>query len=134
MHIRELREYSPANLIDFAERKGIENPGNFDTQTLRFNVLKKIALEEQVVGDGVLEVMPDGYGFLRSADENYLAGPEDVYVSPMLIKKYGLKVGDTIEGDLRAPKSNEKYFALDDVKSINFEDPAKSSIASTSTT
>ena len=126
MHIKELREKTPAYLIDLAEKEGIENPTAYDTQNLRFNILKKISLKETLVGEGVLEIMPDGYGFLRSKDSNYLAGPDDIYVSPALIKKNSLKNGDTVEGDLRAPKSNEKYFALDNVKTINFEDPKKS--------
>ena len=90
------------------------------------NILKKISLKETLIGEGVLEIMSDGYGFLRSKDANYLAGSDDIYVSPALIKKNSLKNGDTVEGDLRAPKSNEKYFALDNVKTINFEDPKKS--------
>ncbi|MGN0930028.1 MAG: transcription termination factor Rho [Alphaproteobacteria bacterium] len=126
MHIKELREKSPAYLIDLAEKEGIENPTSFDTQNLRFNILKKISQKEKLIGEGVLEIMPDGYGFLRSKDANYLAGPDDIYVSPTLIKKNSLKNGDTVEGDLRAPKSNEKYFALDNVNTINFEDPKKS--------
>ena len=126
MHIKELREKSPAYLIDLAEKEGIENPTSYDTQNLRFNILKKISLKETLIGEGVLEIMSDGYGFLRSKDANYLAGSDDIYVSPALIKKNSLKNGDTVEGDLRAPKSNEKYFALDNVKTINFEDPKKS--------
>lgn len=126
MHIKELREKSPAYLIELAEKKGIENPTSFDTQNLRFNILKKISQEETLIGEGVLEIMPDSYGFLRSKDANYLAGPDDIYVSPTLIKKNGLKNGDTVEGDLRAPKPGEKYFALDNVKTINFEDPKRS--------
>ncbi len=126
MHIKELREKTPAYLLELAEKEGVENPSNYDTQTLRFNILKKISLKETLIGEGVLEIMQDGYGFLRSKDANYLAGPDDIYVSPALIKKHSLKNGDTVEGDLRAPKSNEKYFALDNVKTINFEDPKKS--------
>ena len=126
MHIKELREKSPAYLIELAEKEGIENPTSFDTQNLRFNILKKISQKETLIGEGVLEIMPDSYGFLRSKDANYLAGPDDIYVSPTLIKKNGLKNGDTVEGDLRAPKAGEKYFALDNVKTINFEDPKKS--------
>lgn len=126
MHIKELREKSPAYLIDLAEKEGIENPASYDIQTLRFNILKKISQKENIIGEGVLEVMPDGYGFLRSKDSNYISGPDDIYVAPTHIKKNSLKVGDTVEGILRAPKSNEKYFALDEVKTVNFEDPKKS--------
>ncbi|MDR1008958.1 MAG: transcription termination factor Rho [Rickettsiales bacterium] len=121
MHIRDVRQIKPAELIVMAEAKGIENPGSFDIQTLRFNFLKKMAAEETLTGEGVLELMSDGYGFLRSPDASYTAGPDDIYVSPMLVKKFGLKAGDTIEGELRAPKSNEKYFALDNVNRINFD-------------
>ena len=126
MHIRELREKTPSYLLELAEKEGLENPSSYDTQTLRFNILKKIAQKETLVGEGVLELMNDGYGFLRAKDANYHAGPDDVYVSPALVKKFSLKAGDTIEGDLRAPKSGEKYFALDTIKSINWEDPSKS--------
>ena len=126
MHIKELREKSPAYLIELAEKEGIENPASYDIQTLRFNILKKISQKENIIGEGVLEVMPDGYGFLRSKDSNYISGPDDIYVAPTHIKKNSLKVGDTVEGILRAPKSNEKYFALDEIKTINFEDPKKS--------
>ncbi|MDR3126320.1 MAG: transcription termination factor Rho [Rickettsiales bacterium] len=127
MHIKELREKSPAFLIDLAEKEGIEHPSSYDTKDLRFTILKEIAKKgETMIGEGVLETMPDGYGFLRSKDSNYISGPDDIYVAPQLIKKYSLKVGDTIEGNLRVPKSNEKYFALDTVERINFEDPTKS--------
>ncbi len=126
MHIKELREKTPAYLLDLAEKEGVENPSAYDVQTLRFNILKKISQRDTLVGDGVLEVMPDGYGFLRSKDANYVSGPDDIYVAPSFIKKNNLKVGDTVEGVLRAPKSNEKYFALDEIKAINFEDPKKS--------
>ena len=126
MHIKELREKSPAYLIELAEKEGIENPTSFDTQNLRFNILKKISQKEKLIGEGVLEIMPDGYGFLRSKDANYLAGPDDIYVSPTLIKRNSLKNGDTVEGNLRAPKAGEKYFALDNVNTINFENPERS--------
>lgn len=126
MHIKELREKSPAYLIELAEKEGIENPTSFDTQNLRFNILKKISQKEKLIGEGVLEIMPDGYGFLRSKDANYLAGPDDIYVSPALIKRNSLKNGDTVEGNLRAPKAGEKYFALDNVNTINFENPERS--------
>lgn len=126
MHTEELRGKSPAYLLELAEKEGLENPASYDTATLRFNILKKIAQKETLTGIGVLELMSDGYGFLRSKDQNYLNGPDDIYVSPALVKKNSLKMGDTVEGDLRAPKSGEKYFALDNVKIINNEDPAKS--------
>ncbi|MCR5506636.1 MAG: transcription termination factor Rho [bacterium] len=126
MHIKELREKTPAYLLDLAEKEGVENPSAYDVQTLRFNILKKISQRDTLIGDGVLEVMPDGYGFLRSKDANYISGPDDIYVAPAFIKKNSLKVGDTVEGVLRAPKAGEKYFALDEIKTVNFEDPKKS--------
>ncbi len=126
MHIKELREKTPAYLLELAEKEGVENPASYDTQNLRFNILKKISQRDTLIGEGVLEIMPDGYGFLRSKDSNYISGPDDIYVAPAIIKKNSLKVGDTVEGVLRAPKSNEKYFALDEIKTINFEDPKKS--------
>ena len=107
MYIKELREKSPAYLLELAEKEGVENPASYDIQSLRFNILKKISQKETLVGEGVLEVMPDGYGFLRSKDSNYLSGTDDIYVAPALIKKNSLKVGDTIEGVLRSPKSYE---------------------------
>jgi len=122
MHIKEIRQIPPAELIVAAEKAGIENPSSYDIQTLRFNYLKKLAESETLTGDGVLDVMGDGYGFLRSSENSYTAGPNDIYVSQSLIKKFGLKMGDTIEGELRAPKSNEKFFALDSVKTINGEE------------
>ena len=126
MHIKELREKTPAYLLELAEKEGVENPASYDTQNLRFNILKKISQRDTLIGEGVLEIMPDGYGFLRSKDSNYISGPDDIYVAPAIIKKNSLKIGDTVEGVLRAPKSNEKYFALDEIKTINFEDPKKS--------
>ena len=126
MHIKELREKTPAYLLDLAEKEGVDNPSAYDVQTLRFNILKKISQRDTLIGDGVLEVMPDGYGFLRSQDANYISGPDDIYVAPSFIKKNNLKIGDTVEGVLRAPKPGEKYFALDEIKTINFEDPKKS--------
>ena len=126
MHIKELREKTPAYLLDLAEKEGVDNPSAYDVQTLRFNILKKISQRDTLIGDGVLEVMPDGYGFLRSQDANYISGPDDIYVAPSFIKKNNLKIGDTVEGVLRAPKHGEKYFALDEIKTINFEDPKKS--------
>ena len=111
MHIKELREKTPAYLLDLAEKEGVDNPSAYDVQTLRFNILKKISQRDTLIGDGVLEVMPDGYGFLRSQDANYISGPDDIYVAPSFIKKNNLKIGDTVEGVLRAPKPGEKYFA-----------------------
>ncbi len=125
MYIKELREKSPSYLLELAEKEGVENPASYDVHNLRFNILKQISQRDTLIGDGVLEILPEGYGFLRSKDANYLSGPDDIYVSPNLIKKNSLKVGDTIEGILRSPKSNEKYFALDEIKTINYEDPSK---------
>ena len=125
MYIKELREKSPEDLLKLAEQEGVENPSSYDIQNLRFNILKKIASKDTLIGEGVLEVMPDGYGFLRSKDANYLSGSDDIYVAPNIVKKNSLKIGDTIEGMLRAPKNNEKYFALETVDKVNFEDPVK---------
>ena len=125
MYIKELREKSPSYLLELAEKEGVENPASYDVHNLRFNILKQISQRDTLIGDGVLEILSEGYGFLRSKDANYLSGPDDIYVSPNLIKKNSLKVGDTIEGILRSPKSNEKYFALDEIKTINYEDPSK---------
>ena len=127
MHIKELREKSPAELIELAEANGIEHPAGFDTKDLRFTILKEIAKKgETMTGEGVLETMPDGYGFLRGKDANYTSGPDDIYVAPQIIKRFSLKQGDTVEGKLRVPKSNVKYFALDSVEKINFDEPSKS--------
>ncbi len=121
MHVKELKSKSPAQLITEAEKMGIENPSQMNVQQLRFSVLKAMAASDDVtlIGDGVLERMPDGFGFLRSPEANYLAGPDDLYVSPNLVKKYGLKTGDYVEGIIQAPREGERYFALDSIERVN---------------
>ncbi|HEY1096574.1 MAG TPA: transcription termination factor Rho [Alphaproteobacteria bacterium] len=124
MHLQELKSKSTPDLIAFAESIGLEDAAGLRKQDLTFAILQRLAEDEQTItGEGVLEVLPDGFGFLRSPDENYLPGPDDLYVTPNFIRKYNLRTGDTLEGDIRAPKENERYFALDKVHKINFEDP-----------
>jgi transcription termination factor Rho len=122
--LSELKDKSPADLVAFAEGLEIENASNLRKQDLLFAILKTLADEEvEISADGVLEVLPDGFGFLRSADANYLPGPDDVYVSPSQIRRFGLRSGDTVFGTVRGPREGERYFALLKVDSINFEDP-----------
>jgi len=126
MHLNELKDKKPQELLDYAESLGIENASGLKKQEIYFSVLKKFAEKsEEIIGEGVLETMQDGFGFLRSADSNYLPGPDDIYVSPNQIKKYGLRKGDTLEGPIRPPKDGERYFALVEVNKVNFIDIAK---------
>ncbi|MCL2567044.1 MAG: transcription termination factor Rho [Alphaproteobacteria bacterium] len=123
-NLAELKSSSLAGLIDFAKQIEIENPADLRKQDLMFSILKKLSEKEiTIVGQGVLEVLADGYGFLRSSEANYLPGPDDIYVSPNQIRKMGLKTGDTVEGEIRSPKDSEKYFALSKVNLVNFQDP-----------
>jgi transcription termination factor Rho len=122
----EIKEKSPQDLVSFAEEVGVENASALRKQDLLFAILKELAEEEiEIIGSGVLEILPDGFGFLRSADANYLAGPDDIYCSPQQIRKFTLKTGDTISGEIRSPKDGERYFALTKVNSVNFEPPEK---------
>ena len=124
--LRELKGKSPTELVAYAETLEVENAQALRTQDLLFAILKELADRDiEIIGAGVLEVLPDGFGFLRSPESNYLPGPDDIYVSPKLLKKTGLRTGDTIEGPLKSPRDEERYFALDDVSSINFESPEK---------
>jgi transcription termination factor Rho len=125
MHLHELKSKSTPELIAFAESLGMEDPAALRKQELMFAVLQRLAEDESVTitGEGVLEVLPDGFGFMRSPDENYLPGPDDIYVTPNFVRRYNLRTGDTLEGDIRAPKESERYFALDKINKINFEDP-----------
>src|SRR5262249_26013582 len=124
MNLHELKSKSPAALLAYAEELGIENASTMRKQEILFAVLKALAEEGvAIVGLGVLEVLQDGFGFLRSPEENYLPGPDDIYVSPAQIKRFGLRTGDSVEGDIRAPKDNEKYFALLKVDTVNFDKP-----------
>ncbi len=123
MKLQELKNKEPEDLIKQANDLGIENPSSFRKQDLMFTILKQIALEgEPITGVGVIEIMQDGFGFLRSPESNYLPGPDDIYVSPSQIKKFSLRTGDSIEGEIRAPKNGERYFALIKVETINGQD------------
>ena len=124
MHLQDLKQKSPPELLLFAEQMGIENASNLRKQDMLFSILKLLAEQEQaIIGDGVLEILQDGFGFLRSPESNYLAGPDDIYVSPSQVRRFGLRTGDTVEGEIRGPKDGERYFALLQVKTINFEKP-----------
>jgi len=126
MNLKELKKQNPADLISQAEKLGIENPSTLRKQEILFAILKKLAEKnEQITGEGVLELLPDGFGFLRAMESNYLPGPDDIYVSPSQVRKFGLRTGDTVEGEIRSPKDAERYFALLQVKKINFEEPEK---------
>ncbi len=127
MHVNELRNKKAAELIEIAEKEGVDDVSSLNTQRIRFEILRgRMKKGETIIAEGVVEILPEGFGFLRSSEQNYYAGPDDIYVSPAQIKKHSLKTGDTVEGEIRAPKDNEKYFALNKINTINFEDPAKS--------
>jgi len=126
MNIQELKLKSSEQLITQAEELGIENASTLRKQEILFAILKKVAEKEEITGAGVLQLLQDGFGFLRAMESNYLPGPDDIYVSPTQIRKFGLRTGDTVEGPVRAPKAGERYFALLQVSKINFEEPEKS--------
>jgi transcription termination factor Rho len=124
MKLAELKAKSPADLLAFAESLDIENASTLRKQEMMFAILKSLALKEVTIdGEGTVEVLPDGFGFLRSPEANYLAGPDDIYVSPNQVKRFGLRTGDTVQGQIRAPKDGERYFALLKVDRVNFGDP-----------
>lgn len=124
MHLQDLKQKKPPELLAFAEEMGIENASNLRKQDMLFSILKQLADEEKAIsGAGVLEILQDGFGFLRSPESNYLAGPDDIYVSPSQVRRFGLRTGDTVEGEIRGPKEGERYFALLKVNTINFEKP-----------
>ncbi|WP_108682415.1 transcription termination factor Rho [Methyloceanibacter sp. wino2] len=126
MKLQDLKAKSPTELLSFAEEVEVENANAMRKQELMFAILKQLAAREvDITGQGVVEVLQDGFGFLRSPDSNYLAGPDDIYVSPSQIRRFGLRTGDTVEGQIRSPKEGERYFALLKVNTINFEDPEK---------
>ena len=126
MNLQELKTRSPAELLAFAEELEVENCNTMRKQDMMFAILKQLASQgTPISGAGVLEVLQDGFGFLRSPEENYLPGPDDIYVSPSQIRRFGLRTGDTVEGEIRAPKDSERYFALLKVGSINSEQPEK---------
>jgi len=124
MNLQELKLKKPADLINEAEKLGIENPSTLRKQEILFAILKKLAEKnEQITATGVLEVLQDGFGFLRAIESNYLPGPDDIYVSPSQIRRFGLRTGDSVEGEIRGPKDAERYFALLKVNKINFDNP-----------
>ncbi|MBA3810489.1 MAG: Rho termination factor N-terminal domain-containing protein, partial [Caulobacteraceae bacterium] len=124
MSLQELKEKSPADLLAFAEQFDIENANAMRKQDMMFAILKVSAEEGvEIFGSGTLEVVQDGFGFLRSPEANYLPGPDDIYVSPSQIRRFGLRTGDTVDGGIRAPREGERYFALTKVDQINFENP-----------
>jgi len=126
MNLQELKKKNPAELISEAEKLGIENPSTLRKQEILFAILKKLAdKKEQITATGVLEVLQDGFGFLRAIESNYLPGPDDIYVSPSQIRRFGLRTGDSVEGEIRAPKDAERYFALLKVNKINFDETEK---------
>ncbi|MBR9973630.1 transcription termination factor Rho [Magnetospirillum sulfuroxidans] len=124
MHLQELKNKTPAELLAFAEELQIENASTLRKQDMMFAILKQLADNDTpIYGQGVLEVLQDGFGFLRSPEANYLPGPDDIYVSPSQVRRFGLRTGDTVEGQIRSPKDGERYFALLKVNAINFEPP-----------
>ncbi|MCZ8316180.1 transcription termination factor Rho [Phreatobacter sp.] len=124
--LQDIKAKSPTELLAFAEEQQVENASTLRKQELMFACLKQLAAQEiDIIGEGVVEVLQDGFGYLRSPDANYLAGPDDIYVSPSQIRRFGLRTGDTVEGQIRSPKEGERYFALVKVNRINFEDPEK---------
>ena len=124
MNLQELKRKTPAELLAFAEELHIENASSLRKQDMMFAILKQLAENNVAIyGDGVLEVLQDGFGFLRSPEANYLPGPDDIYVSPSQVRRFGLRTGDTVEGQIRSPKDGERYFALLKVNQINFDDP-----------
>src|SRR5438270_4771987 len=124
MHLAELKAKSPADLLSFAESLQIENASSLRKQDMMFAILKNLAENDQAIhGEGTLEILPDGFGFLRSPEANYLPGPDDIYVSPSQVRRFALRTGDSVEGQIRSPKDGERYFALIKVNKINFDDP-----------
>ena len=124
MHLAELKAKTPTDLLELAEELEIENASSLRKQDMMFAILKAFAENDQSIhGDGTLEILPDGFGFLRNPEANFLPGPEDIYVSPAQVRRYGLRTGDTVDGEIRAPKEGERYFSLVKVDKINFEAP-----------
>ncbi|PLX88977.1 MAG: transcription termination factor Rho [Desulfuromonas sp.] len=126
MNLKELKQKKISDLIDMAKEMGLEEIGGQRRQDLIFNMLNATAAKKKAIfGEGVLEILPDGFGFLRAPDANYLPGPDDIYISPSQIRRFGLRTGDTVSGQIRPPKEGERYFALLKVSEVNFEDPSK---------
>ncbi len=122
MNLEELKQKSPTELLAYAEKHNVENANGLRTQDMMFAILKQLAEDNvEITGTGVLEILQDGFGFLRSPESNYLPGPDDIYVSPSQVRRFALRTGDTVEGEIRAPKDGERYFALLKVRNINFE-------------
>lgn len=126
MHLKDLKQKSPAEVLLVAEDLGIENASSMRKQDMMFAILKTMADDDkEIMGMGVIEILPDGFGFLRAPESNYLPGPDDIYVSPSQVRRFGLRTGDTVEGQIRAPKDGERYFALLKVAKLNFDEPDK---------
>ena len=124
MHLKELKKRTPAELVSMAEEYEVEGASTLRRQDLMFAILKEVAEDgEEILGIGTIEVLQDGFGFLRSPEANYLAGPDDIYVSPNQVRKWGLRTGDTVEGEIRAPKDGERYFALTKLLKVNYDEP-----------
>src|SRR6266699_5923680 len=124
MKLQDLKSKTPAELVSFAEELEVENASTMRKQELMFGILKQLSMREtDIVGEGVVEVLSDGFGFLRSPEANYLPGPDDIYVSPNQVRRFGLRTGDTVDGQIRSPRDGERYFALVKISSINFEEP-----------
>jgi transcription termination factor Rho len=124
MHLIELKKKTPADLVAMAEELGVEQASTLRKQDLLFGILKALADNgEEIIGTGTIEVLSDGFGFLRSAEANYLAGPDDIYLQPGMVRRFGIRTGDTVEGEIRAPKDGERYFSMVKVTKINFDDP-----------
>jgi transcription termination factor Rho len=127
MNLKELKQKNPTELLEYAEECGVENASILRKQDLLYAILKQLAESDVAIfGEGVLEILQDGFGFLRSPEANYLPGPDDIYVSPSQMRRFALRTGDTVEGEIRQPKEGERYFALLKINTINFEDPEKS--------
>ena len=124
MHLKDLKKKTPADLVEMAEELGVEGASTMRRQDIMFAILKEVAEDgEEIMGLGTIEVLTDGFGFLRSPEANYLAGPDDIYVSPNQVRKWGLRTGDTVEGEIRAPRDGERYFAINKLTLVNFDDP-----------
>ena len=124
MHLAELKAKTPSDLLSYAESLQIENASSLRKQDMMFAILKNLAENDQAIhGEGTLEILSDGFGYLRSPEANFLPGPDDIYVSPSQVRRYGLRTGDTVEGQIRAPRDGERYFALLKLNTINFEPP-----------
>ena len=124
MHLKDLKKLPPAELVSMAEELGVEGASTLRKQDIMFSILKvRAETGAEIMGSGTIEVLNDGFGFLRSPEANYLAGPDDIYVAPNVVRRFGLRTGDTVEGEIRAPKDGERYFALTKVTQINYDDP-----------